>query len=79
MNGVLIFFGVGTLVWIIIPDVYVAYAPKLFALRYTLVASILVFGFTSAIKYAWIDGRKSLIFALSYTLFFFSIVAKILR
>ena len=78
MNGVLGFFVLGTIVWIIIPNTYIAYAPKLFALRYLLVGSILTFSITAAIKYRNQGMNRTLIFAISYALFFITIVGKVL-
>jgi len=78
MNGVLGFFVLGTIVWVIIPETYIEMAPKLFAIRYMLVGSILVFGVTSAIRYTKIDKQRSLIFAISYSIFFLGIIGKIL-
>lgn len=78
MNGVLGFFILGTIVWIIIPDTYVAFAPKLFALRYLLVGLILVFCITAAIKYRKRGLQRTIIFSISYVVFFISIVGKIL-
>jgi len=78
MNGVLGFFILGTIVWMIIPDTYVAFAPKLFALRYFLVGLILTFCITAAIKYRKKGLQRTVIFSISYVFFFVSIVGKIL-
>lgn len=78
MNGVLGLFILGTVVWAIIPDTYVAFAPKLFAVRYFLVGLILAFSVTAAIRYRKRGMNRSVIFAISYALFFITIVGKIL-
>lgn len=78
MNGVLLLFVLGTVVWVIIPNTYVAFAPRLFALRYFCVGLILVFSVTAAIKYRKQGMNRSVIFAISYALFFITIVGKIL-
>ena len=74
MNGVLGFFILGTIVWIIIPNTYIAFAPKLFALRYFLVGLILVFCITAAVKYGKIGLQRTIIFSISYVFFFISII-----
>lgn len=78
MNGVLAFFILGSVVWIIIPETYIALAPKLFALRYFFIGLILAFSVTAAIKYRKRGMNRSVIFAISYALFFITIVGKIL-
>lgn len=78
MNGVLGFFVFGTLIWLAIPDIYVAYAPKLFALRYFLVGLIITFSITAAIKYRKRGLNRTVIFTISYALFFITIFGKIL-
>ncbi len=78
MNGVLGLFILGTVVWVIIPDTYIQLAPKLFAVRYILVGMILVFSVTAAVAYRRRGAHRSLIFAISYALFFVSIIGKIL-
>jgi len=78
MNGVLAFFILGTIVWVIIPNTYIEFAPKLFAIRYLLVGTILAFGVTAAIRYAKVNKQRSIIFAISYSIFFIGIIGKIL-
>lgn len=78
MNGVLGLFILGTVVWVIIPNTYIEFAPKLFALRYILVGMILTFSITAAIVYRKRGAHRSIIFAISYALFFVSIIGKIL-
>ena len=79
MNGILGFFILGTIVWIIIPNTYVEFAPKLFAVRYILVGTILTFGITAALRYAKVNKERSIIFAISYSVFFIGIIGKIME
>lgn len=78
MNGVLILFGLAIIIWVIIPDTYIAIAPKLFAVRYILVGLILAFSIVAAVKYRKVSQQRFILFAISYSLFFITLIGKIL-
>ncbi|MDW3190734.1 MAG: 7TM diverse intracellular signaling domain-containing protein [Cytophagales bacterium] len=69
---------VGFFVWITIPDQYMAFAPELFAVRYTLTLGAVVFAFTAAIKSIKTNPFKAKVFLFGYSLFFVGIICKIL-
>lgn len=77
MNGALIFFMAGYLVWAIFPGWFVANAPGLFPIRYILTTLILAFAISSAIRYWKIDPFRSKMFLGAYSLFFLAVMMKI--
>jgi hypothetical protein len=78
MDVVLIIFLVGAVAWILFPDWYVAFAPKLFIFRYTLFGTTVVFAFVAAVNHHSIDRFRSRMFLLAYSLFLLAILGKIL-
>ncbi len=78
MNGILVFFVFGYVIWALFPDEFVAYATKLFILRYALFITTIVFAFVSAIAYRNVDKFRSNMFLLAYSLFLTAILSKII-
>ncbi len=78
INGFVGFMAVAFVVWIIIPDQYIAYAPELFAIRYTITLTAVVFAFTAAIKALKPAPFKAKVFLFGYSMFFIGIISKIL-
>lgn len=77
MNGVLLFFVLGYLFWILFPAKYIAFAPQLFVLRYALVSLVIIFAVFASIRYRRVNRFRSNMFLLAYGLFFAGVFSKI--
>lgn len=78
MIGVLSIIIGGFVPWALFPDEHIAYAPYLFAIKYTLLFVTIIFIFTAAYEFRKVDRFRSNMFILAYSLFLLSIASKIL-
>ncbi|NQZ79318.1 MAG: LytTR family transcriptional regulator DNA-binding domain-containing protein, partial [Ekhidna sp.] len=77
MSGMVVFFLLGFVVWIIFPQEYLKEAPKLFAIRYLILLLTIVFAYLSAIKSLKVEPIRAKLFLFGYSAFFLGIISEL--
>lgn len=71
------FLTVGFGVWLIFPEEFLDFAPKLFAIRYLILFCTIVFAYTSSIKSLRSEPLRAKLFLLGYSVFFLGVLIEI--